>query len=69
MFSMLGDALVACERLSAFLSLSEKDPGIIVRNISEDNCAIKSTGNPSFTWALGKELDVPKILDTFFKEN
>lgn len=74
------DAVISSSRLSTFLSLPERDPGIVIK-VKElnphqidklpnlENKAISITGNPSFAWATAKDKTVPPILDPFYKEN
>ncbi|CAL5986502.1 Xenobiotic-transporting_ATPase / Multidrug resistance-associated protein [Hexamita inflata] len=76
-------ALISSSRISAFLQLPERDPGVLVKmneldqkqrnklpdNIQNEEVAIKTTGKPSFTWSLASDKIVPPIMDPFLLEN
>ncbi|CAL6091960.1 Xenobiotic-transporting_ATPase / Multidrug resistance-associated protein [Hexamita inflata] len=83
LMSSLAQSLISSSRLSAFLQLPERDPGVIVKiheldpnqrdklpqEVLNEEVALKVTGKPSFTWNLASDKVVPPVMDPFFKDN
>ncbi|CAL5989372.1 Xenobiotic-transporting_ATPase / Multidrug resistance-associated protein [Hexamita inflata] len=83
LMSGLAQALISSNRLSAFLQLPERDPGVIVKvheldpnqrgklpqEVLNEEIVIKVTGKPNFTWNLASDKVVPPVMDPFFKDN
>ena len=78
------DSIISSWRITTFLQMSERDPGVLVRTAdfsvnqmqqleqvvpSINEKAILVTGTPSFSWSLAEDKVVPAVLDTFYKKN
>ena len=82
LLSFISQASISSQRLGAFITLPERDPGVIVNvdqldpeqrsklsDIVSDDDAIKVVGKPSFIWNLAVDQIVPPVLDPFSKIN
>lgn len=81
--TMLTEANISAQRIEAFLTLGNKDPGVMVHTedmtheeieklpekARDNTIAITVEGKPSFCWGLAADKVVPPVLDPFFKEN
>ncbi|KAH0570876.1 Xenobiotic-transporting ATPase / Multidrug resistance-associated protein [Spironucleus salmonicida] len=67
--SYFSDAVISANRIGNFMTLPERDNGVVLNKEKSGDSAIEIINKPSFTWASAKDQFVPPILDPFFKEN